>query len=71
MRLVPFSKLETAYDIPYTRQHLRRLAKAGKFPKPVKVTEDGRSIAWIDEEIEEHLRQRAAARNAPRPDKAA
>ena len=37
---------------PYTRQHIARLEKAGKFPKRVRLG-PGR-VAWVDEELDAH-----------------
>lgn len=36
--------------IPFTRQHVLRLEKVGKFPKRLKV--DNRRIGWLETEIE-------------------
>ena len=32
MRFCTFKELKTVYGIPYSRVHLKRLMKAGKFP---------------------------------------
>ena len=58
MRLVTFAELKPIYGIPYCRDHLRRLVKAGKFPSPREIG-PGRN-AWIDAEIEDHLEAIAA-----------
>jgi predicted DNA-binding transcriptional regulator AlpA len=47
-----------ALGIPYTREHVTRLARAGKFPRPIRLGGDDQScktfwryadlVAWID-----------------------
>jgi prophage regulatory protein len=39
----------------------------GVFPKPVKILETGRAIAWLEDEIVEHVRSRIAARDQGQP----
>jgi prophage regulatory protein len=63
MRLVTFAELKPRYGIPYCRDHLRRLVKAGKFPRPREIG-PGRN-GWIDAEIEDHLEAIAAQPPAP------
>lgn len=58
-RLVPWKQLEP--DCPYTRQHIGRLERDGKFPKRVKVG-PGR-VAWFEDEIEAWLDALSAARD--------
>ncbi|KQT96970.1 helix-turn-helix transcriptional regulator [Rhizobium sp. Leaf453] len=53
MRLLYFKDLNSR-GIPYSRQWLDHLIKNGKFPRPVKV--GARRIAWVETEIEQHLR---------------
>lgn len=36
MRLLVFKELKTIKGIPYSRQHIYRLIKDGRFPKPFK-----------------------------------
>jgi predicted DNA-binding transcriptional regulator AlpA len=43
--------------IRYVRQSLHRLEKAGKFPKHIKLTENGR-CAWVESEVHDWLRER-------------
>jgi prophage regulatory protein len=59
--LIIFSELKPKKGIPYSRDHLRRLWKAGKFPKPVDVG-PGR-LAWVEEEIDAHVEGIVAARD--------
>lgn len=48
--------------IRYTRQHLYRLIKANKFPRPIRLGEN--RLAWIESEIDQYLKQRIAERDA-------
>src|SRR4051812_11416329 len=70
MRLLTFTELQRQKGIPYCRDHLRRLVKAGQFPKPIEL--GARRIAWAEKEVDSHLEQLVAKRNAalePKPDK--
>jgi prophage regulatory protein len=60
MKILTFSELKTAKGIPYTREHLRRLVNAGKFPQPIELGEA--RIGWIEEEVDDYLQKRADAR---------
>lgn len=60
MKLIPYDRLKSDKDIPYTRQHLSRLEKQGKFPKRVRIGEN--RVAWVETEIDEHKARRIAAR---------
>ncbi len=62
MRVIGYDQLKPEKGIPYTRDHLRRLVKAGRFPKPIRLGES--RIAWIESEVDEYLKARAAAREA-------
>jgi len=44
-----------------SRSHLYALAKAGQFPKPVKLSE--RSSAWVESEVNEWIEDRIAERD--------
>ena len=61
MRLIDYDGLK-AKGINYSRVHLWRLVKAGRFPKPVKLGDGGRN-AWVEEEIEELIAARMAERD--------
>ena len=61
--LIAWPELESL--IPYTRQHILRLEKEGKFPKRVRVGEA--RIAWVREEVEHWIADRIAARDQHRP----
>lgn len=62
MRLVTFPELKPLYGVNYSREHLNRLAKAERFPRP-RAIGPGR-VGWIDTEIDEHL-EAVAAQPAP------
>jgi prophage regulatory protein len=51
--------------IPFTRQHVLRLEKAGKFPRRLKLGQ--RRVAWVYAEIEAWIGERAALRDIPAP----
>jgi prophage regulatory protein len=66
MRLLTFTELQRQKGIPYCRDHLRRLVKAGQFPRPIEL--GARRIAWAEDEVDAHLEQLVAKRNAaPEP----
>ena len=70
MRLLTFTELQRQKGSPYCRDHLRRLVKAGQFPRPIEL--GARRIAWAEDEVDAHLEQLVAKRNAtpePGPDK--
>lgn len=60
MRVITFQELKPQTGIGYTREHLRRLVKAGKFPQPIELG-DAR-IGWLESEIHAWLKSRADAR---------
>ena len=62
MRLLRFPQLKAEKNVPFTRQHIRRLQKAGGFPRPVPLGEN--TTAYLEEEIDEWLTSRVAKRNA-------
>ena len=51
--------------VPYTRQHILRLEKAGKFPKRLKI--GARRVGWLLSEIEAWVGERAALRTVQVP----
>ena len=63
MRIVTFKELKVLKGIPFSREHLRRLEAAGKFPKRVRLAEGGDSYGYLEKEIDDYLAARAAARN--------
>jgi prophage regulatory protein len=62
MRVIATSDLGETKGIRYSADHLRRLVKQGKFPKPIKLG-PGRN-AFLEDEIDRWLQARADARDA-------
>ena len=56
------SKKAVRERVCYSPQHIARLEKVGKFPKRVRLGQ-GR-VAWVEEEIDEWIKQRIAERDA-------
>jgi Prophage CP4-57 regulatory protein (AlpA) len=50
MRAIAYERLAPEKGIPHGLDHLRRLWKAGKFPKPIQLF--GRKLVWDEEEID-------------------
>jgi prophage regulatory protein len=48
--------------IPYTRQHLSRLEKAGLFPKRIRLGPN--RVGWLEDEVDEHVERAADARES-------
>ena len=62
MRVISTDQLKPLKGIPYTDDHLRRLVKQGRFPAPIKLG-PGKN-AWLETEIDDWLKARAAERDA-------
>jgi prophage regulatory protein len=60
LRLLDFVQLKPLKGVPYHRDHLRRLIKAGLFPPPVALSDS--RIAWIESEIDAWIIAKAAQR---------
>jgi len=58
-RLLNYQALQER-GIPWTRVHVGRLEAAGKFPLHIDVGDN--SIAWFEDEIDDFLEEKAAAR---------
>jgi len=63
MRLLSLGQLGEK-GVSYSRAHIDRLVKAGKFPRPIKLG-DNRN-AWIEAEIDAWIEARIADRDAKR-----
>jgi prophage regulatory protein len=61
-RFLRFKQLKTEKSIPFSRMHVDRLEKAGKFPKRVRLGEH--TVAWVEEEIDAMQAAQLAARDA-------
>ncbi len=55
-RFVSYSELKDRYGLPWTRQHIDRLIKVGKFPAKISLTEH--RVGWWSDQIEEWLNSR-------------
>jgi prophage regulatory protein len=56
MRMLSFSELHPVKGIPFSRDYIRRLVNAGRFPKPIKLgLRPNARLAWVEQEIDEHL----------------
>ena len=63
-RLLSFPELKTEKGIRFTRQHIDRLEKLGKFPMHVKLGVGANGAnAWLEQEIDAHIDALAAARD--------
>lgn len=60
MKLIEFRALKAAKGVPYSRAHLARLIKAGKFPQPVKISAN--RVAFLDEEVDNWIATKADER---------
>jgi prophage regulatory protein len=53
IRFLRFPALQKEKGIPFSRTHIDRLERAGKFPKRVRLS--GMTVAWLEQEIDDHL----------------
>ena len=61
MVLLSREDLRNKKGIPFTRQHLHRLIRAGQFPRPIKL--GGNTNAWPEPEVDSYIENRIAARD--------
>lgn len=61
MRLILFNELKPKKSIPYCRDHVRRLSKVDRFPKPVPLS--NRRIAFVEDEIDAWIAAKIASRD--------
>ena len=59
MQIIAWKQLKEMQ--PYSRQHISRLEKSGKFPKRVRLGQN--RVGWVYDEIVAHLENLAAQRN--------
>ena len=56
------------HDLPkyvgLQRTQITELIKAGQFPKPISLSDHGRSVGWVEDEVIAWQRQRLAKRDA-------
>jgi prophage regulatory protein len=46
-----------------SKSYIYRLGKEGRFPKPISIMPNGKSVGWVEHEIHAWLEQRIAERN--------
>jgi prophage regulatory protein len=64
MRMLSLGELRSLKGIPYSREHIRRLVNASRFPKPVKLGERANSrSAWPEREIDQWIADRLSERD--------
>jgi prophage regulatory protein len=59
MRLLRYSELRER-GVPWSRMHIDRLEKAGRFPRRVRLGD--RTVGWIESEIDALMAERIAQR---------
>jgi prophage regulatory protein len=63
MRVLFFRDLKAKKGIAWSRQHIMRLVKDGRFPQPAKLGDSPQAFnAWPETEIDDWLEARAKAR---------
>ena len=60
MRILSFDDLRSEKGIPYSKVHLWRLERDGKFPKRVPLSESRHG--WAESEIDDWIAERMASR---------
>lgn len=60
MKILTYRDLRLNKGLPWTRQHLLREEKAGRFPKRVRLGPS--TVGWVEEEIDNWFSDRAASR---------
>jgi prophage regulatory protein len=63
-RMLSRADLRDRKGIRYSRQHIHRLVRRGLFPRPIKMGAGSGTNAWIEDEIDDYLRDRVAERDA-------
>ena len=46
-----------------SKSYIYRLGKEGRFPKPVSIMPNGKSVGWVEHEVHSWLEQRIAERD--------
>ena len=62
MKLLGIDELRLTKGILYSKPHLWRLIKAGKFPRPIRLGEN--RIAFVEDEIDAWLKRKVAERDS-------
>jgi prophage regulatory protein len=63
-KLLSQRELKEQKGIPFSRQHIHRLVKAGRFPAPIKVGDA--TNAWIESEIDAWFASKIVERDRSR-----
>jgi prophage regulatory protein len=63
MRVLSYPQLKPEKGIAYSRVHLNRLEREGKFPRRIRLSSN--MVAWAEMELDAWLEARAAARDQP------
>jgi predicted DNA-binding transcriptional regulator AlpA len=63
MKLLSLDELRPKKGINYHPQHIKKLIKDGKFPRPIRLS-GGKSIAFIEEEVDQYLEGLKAQRDS-------
>jgi prophage regulatory protein len=63
MHLLGYNELKAKKGINYSRTHIWRLIKAGRFPRPIKMGGGARN-SWVEEEIDAFIAALIAERDA-------
>lgn len=60
MKLIPYERLAPEKGILYSAEHLRRLERAGKFPKRM----PGSRRLWVESELDDWIKGQIELRDA-------
>ncbi len=63
LAILRFPDLKAKKGLGFTRRHITRLEAVGKFPRHITLSEDGRAIGWIEDEVDAYITARIAARD--------
>jgi prophage regulatory protein len=64
MRVLRYEQLK--HKVPLSKPHIDRMEADGKFPKRIQL--GPKSVAWIEDEVDEWLRQLVAAQRGGKAD---
>jgi predicted DNA-binding transcriptional regulator AlpA len=63
-RALTYRQLKPEKGIPWTRQYIRRLERAGRFPHHIMI--GANTIAWLEDELDRFLDERTRERDEAR-----
>jgi len=68
MKILNFADLKRLKGVPWSRVHIARLERVGRFPRHFDIGKN--SVAWSESEVDDFIAERIAARDAKhvRPD---